>query len=241
MRSKQQIAEEAIKCFMNDCGYEHNNRFSDKNSPYCGQQQWHVSTEKPTGVELNYRKNTFIASFEYRNVSVKYSVETSFRFLDRNNYAYNKKYQIEDSEKGWFTVKIALNTEKLLSRYELYDEWLETELTNYNLLMNKLEKIAYKSDIASSIDMIHNDTTTYLSFGNESNHLSVSLGKKNDSFFGIIYININGEEVYKSKYYQDSSIDLIFKALINELTDASRSYNMKEISEVCREIKDLPL
>ena len=99
-------------------GYEHNDRFTNRNSPYYGMDVWHTVTYKPTEMWFKVAWPTYDkieVNFSYRNLSDEDGIKKSKRYLencmsDLDNYGLKitGNPEIEDSEKGWFDVIITL-------------------------------------------------------------------------------------------------------------------------------------
>lgn len=224
MLQRKEITDNVIELFMDEVGYKHNDRFSNSNSPYYGNRQWHMSTDDPTEVFMIYENDEFIVKFCYRDINTETAISTSKSFLDKHNFKYTSQIRTEDIEKDWFYVFIQLNTQDVLNRYRLYEDWLDVDLIDYDKLLLEFECIAYKANLVYANDLDQSNDTI-AKFGNEQDHITICMGKKDSLYFGQLYVTVNNTEVYQSKHYLANSMTQVIVHLQNELKNIQHEYN----------------
>ena len=99
-------------------GYKHNDRFTNRNSPYYGMDTWLTVTYSPTKMWFRVAYDKIEVSFTYRSLSDAEAIKKSKLCLIDCGYDLDKygleitgDPEIVNSEKGWFDVIITLSEE----------------------------------------------------------------------------------------------------------------------------------
>ena len=211
MLKLSEVTDKLKEEFKSDIGYEHNNRFTDPNSPYYGKDGWITYTDDSTCCELHCGRDTWHIRFNFRNVNDDYAINWCKRFLERHDIKFTKVEPVYNAEKGWFSVYAYISKKSICERYNLYDEYLEAINSNaietYNKLIEAIEDFGPTNkditDIKDVTDM-SKGFGSYFRFGTESDHVSIRIGGKDTGYgltiFSVVYVKENGNTILKSDY-----------------------------------------